>query len=483
MNGELPKGWVWTSLGEIALKLRSGGTPLKKMNEYYENGTIPFVKIEDITSSHKFLYKAATYITKEGLDNSSSWIVPENSLLYSMYASYGMPIINKIEVATNQAIIAFIPPKGLIELDYIYYYLLSIRQSLKSKIRGTTQENLNAKIVSNIQIPLPPLAEQQRIVSKIEELFTNLDKGVESINSVKYKLKIYRQAILKYAMEGKLTEKWREKNKNKIESASILLEKIKEKSINKNLKLMPIDLSTLSEIPNNWEWVRLGTVMDMTSGKAFKKIEYSNGGLKLLQITNVSFGRIKWDNIEYLPFDYGLLNENLLLKAGDILMALNRPILNGELKIGMVKEKDLPSILYQRVGRFDLFYKEIKDYIYFYCHSPFFINKLKNSLQGVDQPFINKPRLLEITVPLPPLEEQNIIVERIEQLFSLADYIEETVNSKLEQSKTLRQSILKKAFEGKLVPQDPNDEPAEILLEKIKKQRLNKEKIVQEKLV
>ena len=86
-------------------------------------------------------------------------------------------------------------------------------------------------------------------------------------------------------------------------------------------------------------------------------------------------------------------------------------------------------------------------------------------------------------LPLPPLKEQHKIVERIEQLFSLADYIEETVNSKLEQSKTLRQSILKKAFEGKLVPQDPNDEPAEILLERIKMEKPNKEKLVQEKLI
>ncbi|NYT13494.1 MAG: hypothetical protein GKC01_03160, partial [Candidatus Methanofastidiosa archaeon] len=290
MNGELPNGWVWTNIGEIAFKLRSGGTPLKKNNEYYENGTIPFVKIEDITSSHKFLYKAATYITKEGLDNSSAWIVPENSLLYSMYASYGMPIINKIEVATNQAIIAFIPPKDLIELDYIYYYLLSIRQSLKSKIRGTTQENLNAKIVSNIQIPLPPLEEQQRIVNKIEELFTNLDKGIESLEEVKSKLKVYRQAILKYAMEGKLTERWREENKGKIESTSILLEKMKQKSIKTNLKLNTIELSALPEIPLPWKWVKLQDIMDMSSGKAFKKAEYSGEGLRLLQISNVSFG-------------------------------------------------------------------------------------------------------------------------------------------------------------------------------------------------
>ena len=116
----------------------------------------------------------------------------------------------------------------------------------------------------------------------------------------------------------------------------------------------------------------------------------------------------------------------------------------------------------------------------FYRYSGVFISVAQHA---VNQSSINQTKLKNLAIPLPPLEEQNIIVERIEQLFCLADYIEETVDSKLEQSKTLRQSILKKAFEGKLAPQNPNDEPAELLLEKIKKQKPNKEKIVQEKLV
>ncbi|MCJ7634819.1 restriction endonuclease subunit S, partial [Candidatus Bathyarchaeota archaeon] len=95
---ELPKGWLWTYFESISRELKAGGTPLTKIKEYYDDGNIPFVKIEDIVGSSKYLYGTKTRITEQGLRNSSAWLVPRDSLLYSMYASYGEPIINKIEV-------------------------------------------------------------------------------------------------------------------------------------------------------------------------------------------------------------------------------------------------------------------------------------------------------------------------------------------------------------------------------------------------
>ena len=124
---DLPKGWIKRAINEISNKLKAGGTPSTKISRYYKNGKIPFLKIDDITSSYKYLDKTSISITEEGLNNCSAWIVPENSILYSMYASYGIPIINRIQVATNQAIIAFIPPKDLLNVDYVYYYLQSIK--------------------------------------------------------------------------------------------------------------------------------------------------------------------------------------------------------------------------------------------------------------------------------------------------------------------------------------------------------------------
>lgn len=147
-----------------------------------------------------------------------------------MYASYGIPVINKIKVATNQAIIAFIPPEGLINLDYIYYYLLSLKPFLKSKIRGTTQENLNANIVTNIEVPLPPLPEQQRIVEEIETYFSILDNMENTISQSLHQTSSIRQSILKKAFEGKLVPQ----DPND-EPASILLQRIKAEK-NSNIK-------------------------------------------------------------------------------------------------------------------------------------------------------------------------------------------------------------------------------------------------------
>ncbi|HOE92697.1 MAG: Type-1 restriction enzyme MjaXIP specificity protein [Candidatus Methanofastidiosum methylothiophilum] len=482
MKGELPKGWILTSLGEIASRLQAGGTPSTKVKAYYENGTINYVKIEDMTNADKYIFHTKIKITKSGLDNSSAWIIPENSLLYSMYASYGIPIINKIKVATNQAIIAFIPPEGLVNLDYVYYYLLSLKPLLKYRIRGTTQENLNANIVANIEIPLPPLAEQQRIVNKIEELFTNLDKGIESLEEVKSKLKVYRQVILKYAMEGKLTEKWRERNKDKLESASVLLDKIKEKKlkIKKFRKHSLIEKSILIKLPEEWTWTELVNIAIkfQSGGTPLTKIDkyYENGTIPFVKIEDITNSKKYLYDTKIKITKEGLNNSSAwIVPENSILYSMYAsygiPTINkikvatNQAIVGIVPPHNLINV----------------EFIYYYL---LYIKPgLKNLIRGTTQENLNAQIVSNIFFSLPPLEEQKEIVNRIEKLFSLADHIEETVNSKLEESKVLRQSILKKAFEGKLVPQDPNDESAELLLEKIKKQRLNKEELVQEKLI
>ena len=151
-----------------------------------------------------------------------------------MYASYGIPTINKIKVATNQAIVGIVPPHNLINVEFIYYYLLYIKPGLKNLIRGTTQENLNAQIVSNIFFSLPPLEEQKEIVNRIEKLFSLADHIEETVNSKLEESKVLRKSILKKAFEGKLVPQ----DPND-EPAELLLEKIKKqptpKLLSKNL--------------------------------------------------------------------------------------------------------------------------------------------------------------------------------------------------------------------------------------------------------
>ena len=197
----LPKGWVETKLEDIAIHLQAGGTPSTKKPEYYKNGTIPFVKIDDITGSNtKYLETTKIKITKQGLENSAAWIIPENSILYTMYASYGIPIINKIKVATSQAMIVYRPPKDLISLDFVYYFLKFMKPFVVT--RGTTQRNLNARIVKNLRVLLPPLNEQKRIATKIEELFSKVDSTKQSLEHTKLQLELCIQSLLNAAVSG-----------------------------------------------------------------------------------------------------------------------------------------------------------------------------------------------------------------------------------------------------------------------------------------
>jgi len=198
-------------------------------------------------------------------------------------------------------------------------------------------------------------------------------------------------------------------------------------------------------------FIKLGDVIDLQSGIAFKKSEYSKNGIRLFQIANVSFNYIKWDEIEHLPESYASKYPELLLVPGDIVMALNRPLLNDKLKISKIKISDTPAILYQRVGRFKFLNGEDRTYFLYFLQSPIFIKWLKEQLQGVNIPFINKLKLLSFDkYPKRVLKDQQSIVSKIEELFSELDKGIENLRIAQQQLKIYRQAILKWAFEGKL---------------------------------
>lgn len=455
---QLPKGWVWTTFGDISGELRAGGTPSTKVKEYYENGTIPFVKIEDIVDSKKYLYNTTTKITEEGLRNCSAWVVPKDSLLYSMYASYGEPIINKTEVATSQAIIAYIPPDNLMVLDYVYYYLKKIKPELTT--RGTTQRNLNAQIVRNIPVPLPPFAEQGRIVAKVEELLTELDAGIESFEKVRTQLKRYRQAVLKYSFEGKLTEEWRKTNKDKIEPASVLLERIKEGR--KHEELLPLDTSELPELPEDWEWTRTGEICEGIVPGRTKPKEFR--------------GPIPWITLPDVRGLYVSKSQNNLAvtkedaeKVGMKVMPKGTVLISCVGQFGIVSIASCPIVPNQQFHGLVCRDNIPPEYVAFSLMTKF--EQMKKLSSATTIAYMNKTKCNSISIPLAPLAEQYRIVEEIERRFSVADEVEEVVDKGLKQAEQLRQSFLKVAFEGKLVPQDSGDEPAEKLLERIRKER------------
>ena len=196
--GPLPEEWEVVRLGEVAEKMKAGGTPRRSVKEYW-GGNIPFVLIEDMTSCNLYLSKTKETITEEGLNSSSAWLVPPNTILLSMYATIGETAINTIPVTTNQAILAIIP-KDNFDTVFGAYILKYNDQRLIMQNIQSTQKNVNKGIVDNFKIPLPPLPEQQKIAA----VLSAVDAKIEAEENKKQALEELFKTLLHNLMTAKI---------------------------------------------------------------------------------------------------------------------------------------------------------------------------------------------------------------------------------------------------------------------------------------
>jgi type I restriction enzyme S subunit len=189
-NGNDFEDWEEKTIIDICTKIQSGGTPKSTTKDYY-NGTIPFLSIADMTKQGKYIEFTSNSISDYGLQNSSSWIVPVNSIIYSMYASVGFVAINRIPIATSQAVLNLIL-KDNICIDYVYYFLLDFQKYLAEYITTGTQGNLNAQTVKGFVIPIPSLEEQ----TKIANFLSSIDKKMELVNTQIQDTQEYKKGLL-----------------------------------------------------------------------------------------------------------------------------------------------------------------------------------------------------------------------------------------------------------------------------------------------
>lgn len=440
---EIPKGWSLKKLGEICFTT-SGGTPSRKVASYYE-GNIPWVKSGELDKG--LITKTEEYISEQAVENSSAKIFPKGTLLIALYgATIGKLGFLGIDAATNQAICGIFKNE-IIDLQFLKYYLFNKRNKLIEQGAGGAQPNISQTILKDLDVVVPPLPEQHRIVAKIEELFSSLDKGIESLKTAQQQLKVYRQAVLKWAFEGRFGHAQRPPNS------------VKE-----------------GELPEGWVKRRLGDVGEIISGGTPSTTisEYWNGNISWISPIDLSGYCEKYiakgkKNITEL----GLQNSSArIMPAGSILFSSRAPI--GYVAISknaLCTNQGFKSIVPKN--------GYLSDYIYYFLKSA---KKQADELgSGTTFKEISKANFSKILIPLPPtLEEQHHIVSEIEKRLSVADKLEESITTSLQQAEALRQSILKKAFEGKLVPQDPNDEPASVLLERIASTRLGTRKAERE---
>jgi type I restriction enzyme S subunit len=197
--GEIPEDWEVVRLGEVVIKIKAGGTPNTSEGKYW-GGEIAFTLIEDLVNAGKFLVKTNASITKLGLKNSSSWVVPENSIILSLYATVGKPVINKIPVAITQNMIGIIPNKEIIDLEFLYYALENVREKLWKYTDLSVHKHITTSEARKILIPLPPLLEQQEIA----EILQTIDQKIEIEKKKKELYEELFKTMLNKIMSGEI---------------------------------------------------------------------------------------------------------------------------------------------------------------------------------------------------------------------------------------------------------------------------------------
>jgi type I restriction enzyme S subunit len=407
---EIPKGWEFVQFKDVC-DIISGKN---QKNVADENGNFP------IYGSGGIMGKANDFLCEPG------------TTIIGRKGTINSPIFVKHRFWNVDTAFGLSPNRSY---DKLLFHFFCLSFNFKKLDKSTTIPSLAKTDLQQINIPLPPLPEQHRIVAKIEELFSSLDKGIESLKTAQEQLKVYRQAVLKWAFEGKLTNK-----------------DVKE-----------------GELPEGWKKFKvkeLGKVINGDRGKNYpSRAHYVESGVPFISAGNIEENRIDTNGLNFITQQkYDALNSGRL-KNGDLIYCLRGSL--GKCAIFNLNMGAISSSLCILRLNNEIF----NQYVFYYLISPFGRDEILKHDNGTAQPNLSGKSFENYDILLPPLSEQEHIVSEIESRLSVCDKIEESISTSLQQAEALRQSILKKAFEGKLVEQDPNDEPASVLLERIKTER------------
>lgn len=490
----IPTGWLREKLGNLADKITKGATPTTYGYEFQRSG-INFIKIQNVFSGTIDLATITDFISEEAHQNQKKSILRIDDVLFSIAGTIGETSIVKpqhLPANTNQAFAIISGFSELLLPKYLEFQLRSfVSQKTKEKARGGAMNNVSLEDLKHLELLLPPLSEQYRIVAKIEELFSELDKGIENLKITRVQLKVYRQALLKHAFEGKLTAQWRAANHDKLETADALLKRIQQERAQRYQQqladweanggskpkapktLSPLtkeELAELPELPEGWGWVRYGDLCSHVRNGISAKPE-GDTGTPIFRISAVRPLFFDMTDIRFIDNTTGEFDA-YCLERGDLVFTRY----NGSRRyVGVCAEyrSDEKRLFPDKLVQTRIFSKNM---------STSYLEKALNS--GASRKFVeSKIRttagqsgvsgddIKNIPVPFCPTDEQIQIVEELESKLSEVDQLEQTIATSLQQAEALRQSILKKAFSGQLVPQDPDDEPATVLLERIRAER------------
>ncbi|MEK6789115.1 MAG: restriction endonuclease subunit S [Pseudomonadota bacterium] len=482
--------WSWMTMGDVT-DVIGGGTPSTSNPSSFE-GSIPWITPADMAGySGKTISGGSRCISEQGLNGSGARWLPKGSVLFSSRAPIGYVAIASGKLTTNQGFKSFVPSAGM-NSEYLYYWLILAKRHAEALASGTTFLELSGAKAALIPLPIAPAVEQTRIVTKLEELLSDLDAGVAELKAAQKKLGQYRQSLLKAAVDGALTAEWRSRNAPTEAGAQLLDRILAERRASWEAKQLakfdaqgkappkgwqskypePVkpDVSGLPELPEGWVWacveqlgnVQLGRQRSPDKLKGLNPVPY-------IRAANITEQGVDFSDVLKMDFSEKE-RETFQLISGDVLLTeasgspqhVGRPVIwphvdglycfqNTVIRftpMGITSEFAFQLFLaWQKLGVFQ---------------------RLSG---GVGINHLSAGKFSALAVPLPPLTEQAALVGTLSMAFDSLAAQERAIEYSLKQSTAQRQNILRAAFSGQLVSQDPNDEPASVLLERIRTER------------
>ena len=356
----------------------------------------------------------------------------------------------------------------LVQEFALYQFRYWLRSGDFSAIANITTNiaHLGAGRFAELKIALPPVPEQRRIVAKLDELLARSRRAREELAEVPALLARYRESVLAAAFRGDLTADWREAHPE-AEPASDVGSWERKRGRAHIGALLQAD----EELPRTWQSVWLGQAATLQVGYAFKSSEFETSGLRLLRGINIEPGAARWTDTVYIKPQRREEFQEYGLKEGDVVIAMDRPIISSGIKVACLSATDVPALLLQRVGRFRLRSSLSPQFLLLFLNSRSFRDRLEDRATGTQLPHVSAADIESARVALPPLAEQREIVRRIEAAFARINAIEAAVAAQRAALDAYDRALLARAFAGELVPQDPADEPAAALLARLRAER------------
>lgn len=494
---ELPNGWAPATLQDVA-SWSSGGTPSRSNPAYYL-GTIPWFKTGEL--GPRVLHDSEEHISGEAVAASSAKVFSKGSVAIAMYgATIGKTSILGIDAATNQACAVALPEAT--SAEFLYHFLLSQEKGFVDAGKGGAQPNISQGIIKAWPLSLPPVTEQTRIVVKLEELLSDLDAGVAELKAAQKKLAQYRQSLLKASLEGALTAEWRAQHTPSENGAELLqriltvrrarweakqLAKFKEQGKpppkdwqKKYPEPVQPDTKGLSKLPEGWVWASVdqcsldeSAITDGPFGSNLKSSHYQDSGPRVIRLQNIGDGVFYDAKAHISKSHYAELLKHSV-QEDDLVIAMLGEVLP---RACMIPGGVTPAIVKADCARVRVNKALIKPTILMsQLNSKPVRNAVVKFVKGIGRPRVNLGHIRAIPIALCSVDEQLQMEALLSDAQQSIDRQNEALELSFKQSTAQRQNILRAAFAGQLVPQDPDDEPASALLERIRAERAERNK-------